>query len=78
MNELMAQIDFLLVGASFMLILLGLVITLIISSIDLWNKRFFTAFFMFPRKSRSFLRGSASSPVCSSAPFPCEASGLRL
>lgn len=46
MNVLMDQIEFLLVGASFMLILLGHVITLIIPGIDRWNKRFFTAFFM--------------------------------
>ena len=46
MNELMAQIEFLLVGASFMLILLGLGVAVVIPGIDRWSKSFFTVFFM--------------------------------
>ncbi len=46
MTGLMDQIEFLLVGASFMMILMGLGITVIIPGIDRWSKRFFTVFFM--------------------------------
>ena len=46
MNVLNAQIEFLLVGASFMLILLGLGVAVVIPGIDRWSKSFFTVFFM--------------------------------
>ncbi len=46
MTGLMAQIEFLMVGGAFMLILLGLGVAVFIPGIDRWSKRFFTAFFM--------------------------------
>ena len=46
MNELMAQVEFLLVGAAFMLILLGLGVAVVIPGIDRWSRCFFTAFFI--------------------------------
>ena len=45
MTGLMDKIEFFLIGGSFMLILMGLSVTLIIPSIDRQSKRFFTAFF---------------------------------
>ena len=46
MTGLMDKIEFLLVGAAFMMILMGLGVTVTIPHIDRWNKRFFTSFFM--------------------------------
>ncbi len=46
MTGLMDKIEFLLVGTAFMMILMGLGVTVIIPRIDSWNKRFFTVFFM--------------------------------
>ena len=46
MTGLMDKIEFLLVGAAFMMMLMGLGVTVIIPRIDRWNKRFFTVFFM--------------------------------
>ena len=45
MNEMMAKTEYMLVGGSFMLILLGLAVAVIIPGIDRSNKRFFTANF---------------------------------
>ena len=46
MTGLMDKIEFLLVGAAFMLILLGLGVAVVIPGIDRWSRCFFTAFFI--------------------------------
>ena len=46
MNALMFQIDYILVGASLMLALLGLGAVVIMPGIDRWSKRFFMVYFL--------------------------------
>ena len=46
MTGLMVQVEFLMVGGAFMLILLGLGVTVFFPGIDRWSKRYFTVFFM--------------------------------